>query len=95
MSDIAPDENPFVCCGCAKPLDLGEYRSCDCPTGVGFRRGTSEHISKKNRCAWCSAIPIRANLDGDELCQACCEKWVRAEGFAQQELASLTPEREG
>jgi hypothetical protein len=81
------NDDPFICCGCGKPLDLGEYRSCDCPTGVAFKRGTDENLGKKNRCAWCSAIPTLANLDGEDLCRACCDKWARAEGLAQAETA--------
>jgi hypothetical protein len=37
-------------------------------------------------CAWCGALPIRDHLDGDDLCQGCCDKWVRGEGdFSQQQ----------
>lgn len=38
-------------------------------------------------CASCGALPIRDNLDGDDLCQACCDKWARGEGRAAQEEA--------
>jgi hypothetical protein len=31
-------------------------------------------------CAQCGALPIRDNLDGDDLCQSCCDKWARGEG---------------
>lgn len=35
-------------------------------------------------CAGCkSDKPIRVHLDGDDLCQECADKWVRAEGHAQ------------
>lgn len=30
-------------------------------------------------CARCGALPIRDNLDGDDLCQACCDKWAQGE----------------
>lgn len=31
-------------------------------------------------CDNCGAKPIRDTLDGDALCQACCDKWARAQG---------------
>jgi hypothetical protein len=36
--------------------------------------------SAGDQCDWCGGSPIRDNLDGDDLCQQCCDKWVRAEG---------------
>lgn len=30
--------------------------------------------------------PVRETLDGDDLCQECCDKWARAEGDWQQYL---------
>ena len=39
---------------------------------------TKGHIG----CQWCGAHPIRDVLDGDPLCQSCCEKWERGEGLA-------------
>lgn len=35
----------------------------------------------KRICAGClQEMPIRDNLDGEDLCQECCDKWVRGEG---------------
>ncbi len=31
-------------------------------------------------CAKCGGTQVRENLDGDDLCQSCCDKWVRGEG---------------
>lgn len=36
-------------------------------------------------CPWCQSYPTRANIDGEDLCQSCCDKWVRGEGEAAQE----------
>lgn len=30
-------------------------------------------------CAWCGRAPIREVLDGEALCQDCCDKWARAQ----------------
>lgn len=30
-------------------------------------------------CVQCGASPVRDNLDGDDLCQGCCDKWARGE----------------
>ena len=30
-------------------------------------------------CQWCGDRPTRAVLDGDRLCQSCCDKWVRGQ----------------
>lgn len=30
-------------------------------------------------CAWCGELPIRDNLDGEDLCQSCCNKWAQGE----------------
>lgn len=37
-------------------------------------------------CKRCGATPIREVLDGEPLCQACCNAWVRAEGQALKEM---------
>ena len=31
-------------------------------------------------CEQCGATPVREVLDGDALCQECCDAWARAEG---------------
>lgn len=46
-----------------------------------------EPFQHQCRCARCGATPIVATLDGDDLCQACCDEWARAEGIAAQERA--------
>ncbi len=38
-------------------------------------------------CARCGSKPAVTNLDGDDLCQSCADKWVRAEGCAAQDAA--------
>lgn len=87
----------YRCCGCGAPLELGEYRSCDCPTGVASNpKGKNDHIIKKPRCAWCNAVPTAHNLDGDDLCFACCNKWAHGEGIAaadDDEGAEYIPNR--
>lgn len=30
-------------------------------------------------CAWCEGVPIREVIDGDALCQSCCDKWARSQ----------------
>lgn len=34
------------------------------------------------RCVYHPDRPVRANLDGDDLCQECCDAWARGEGEA-------------
>lgn len=60
--------------------------------GKRHRRPSSPHISYESRvlsqfCTQCGQFPVREELDGDRLCQSCCDKWVRAEGQHAQELA--------
>ena len=33
-------------------------------------------LETEKGCAWCGGTPIRDVLDGDPLCQECCDKWV-------------------
>jgi hypothetical protein len=33
-------------------------------------------------CSSCGGFPIREVLDGEALCQSCCDKWARSEGAA-------------
>lgn len=42
----------------------------------GYDRGLSDGCRS---CVQCGAKPLREILDGDPLCQACCNKWVAAE----------------
>lgn len=84
LSGLGP---PFKCCGCGKPFD-GAFKACDCATGVGWRVGADgkdEHRSARKRggCAWCGSDHIITNLDGDDLCWPCANKWVRGEGQAE------------
>ena len=56
----------------------------DFAEGRRSRRPSSPHIGYEDRvetqhCSQCGAFPVREVLDGDRLCQACCDKWVRAE----------------
>lgn len=43
-------------------------------------KGWKQSLTASQGCDWCGGSPIRDNLDGDDLCQQCCDKWVRAEG---------------
>lgn len=43
---------------------------------LGYERGLADG---RCSCVQCGNKPIRDVLDGDPLCQACCNKWVRAE----------------
>lgn len=38
-----------------------------------------EHVQSRSCCVRCGAQPIRETLDGDALCQSCCDAWARAE----------------
>jgi hypothetical protein len=76
------DDTPR-CMGCGTPLEQGAYKACDCPTGCAYRRSDMESVQVKPRCAWCNGIPTLANIDGEDLCHPCCNKWARAEGIAQ------------
>lgn len=33
------------------------------------------------KCDECGGTPIRANLDGDDLCQRCCDQWAKGEAL--------------
>lgn len=48
-------------------------------------REAADNLCSEPGCAWCGAKPIRANLDGEELCQACADAWARAEGQWQRQ----------
>lgn len=42
-----------------------------------------EHAKSARRsCVKCGAKPVRDTLDGDDLCQSCCDAWSKAEGQA-------------
>lgn len=45
-----------------------------------IRRVTLAHAHLLDSCAQCGARPIRDTLDGEPLCQTCCDKWARGEG---------------
>lgn len=36
-------------------------------------------------CAWCGVAFVRAELDGEPLCETCANIWVRSEGAARNE----------
>lgn len=44
--------------------------------------------SQSETCDHCASIPVRATLDGEALCQACCDNWVRAEGAYAQDITA-------
>jgi len=37
-------------------------------------------------CDQCGKAPVRTELDGDELCQGCANKWVQGEGQSAMEV---------
>lgn len=43
---------------------------------LGYERGVRDG---RRSCVQCGNVPLRDILDGDPLCQQCCDKWVRAE----------------
>jgi hypothetical protein len=65
------------------PSPDGDYR---CVKGEGHA-GKHEYRwspvikswSFKDVCVTCGDTPIREILDGDRLCQNCCNQWVKAE----------------
>lgn len=65
----------------------------DCPVDltwlgrhlVWISAATADNESREQKCVQCGAEPIRDILDGDALCQACCDAWVRGEGEAARE----------
>jgi hypothetical protein len=49
-----------------------------------------------NICARCGGSPVRDNLDGEDLCQPCCDAWARAEApdpepWMKPEVRKLAP----
>jgi len=38
-------------------------------------------IVSRPLCDWCGGRNVAHNLDGDNLCLPCCNKWARAEGI--------------
>lgn len=60
----------------AKDADI----SIEAANRIGFRAAFKVLLAEpKPACAWCGATPIRDTLDGDPLCQGCCDKWARGE----------------
>lgn len=66
----------WKCPGCGIETK-SRVRGCNCATEV-VMMGTETDF-KINPCKNHKGIPMRENLDGDDLCLACCEVWVRAE----------------
>jgi hypothetical protein len=40
-------------------------------------------------CDQCGTHPVREVLDGDKLCQACCDQWARNQQPDPQDIADL------
>jgi len=77
----------YKCCGCGVPYDDG-YSNCECATQCGFNGDiVNDVIVAKPRCDWCKGRDVAHNIDGDNLCLPCCNKWARGEGIAAQEAA--------
>lgn len=66
----------WKCPGCGVKT-LNKVRGCDCATEVVMRGRETEF--KINPCKNHKDIPMRENLDGDNLCLGCCEVWVNSE----------------
>ena len=74
---------------CAKVAEA-QYsdRGWDAPyrnAGIGIASAIREHRSAEHGCVNHPTRPVREHLDGDDLCQECCDIWVRGEGIAAQE----------
>jgi hypothetical protein len=61
--------------GEAASVDLGNIPKC---------------VTTRLECDQCGVVPVREVLDGDALCQACCDAWVRAEGAYQDDMYDPT-----
>lgn len=83
------EAEPYVCSGCGKPYIENRWKDCECVTITAFRRSDHHTIVTEPRCEWCNAYPVRANIDGDNLCHACCEKWARGEALWAMEQSLL------
>ena len=79
-------DNPYLCSGCGKPYE-DRVKQCDCATDCGFKNGNrNDIIASDPTCDKCGGYPVLHNLDGDDLCRACCDKWAASEGYAEREL---------
>ena len=65
---------------------------CFCLRGAGHKGAheythspTRKNWSWKDRCINHDDRAVREYLDGDLLCQECCNNWVRSEGVAAKE----------
>lgn len=67
----------------------GFYAVCDClgSWAAGPQGLSGPSIEPRPLCDWCGGKQVLHNLDGDNLCRDCCNKWVRSEGLQSQELA--------
>jgi cytochrome c-type biogenesis protein CcmH/NrfF len=43
------------------------------------REDAIERLREALQCKQCRQSPVREILDGDALCQACCDNWARGE----------------
>lgn len=82
-----PLHDEWLCSGCGDPVGTDGFSTCNCPTMALVRRGSIEIASKLRPCTWCGAHEFRATLDGEDLCQSCCHKWVRGEQPATLAIA--------
>lgn len=56
---------------------------------AGTDQSDVDFIRQVLACERCGKPPVREYLDGDALCQACCNDWVRGEGAAAAEHEAL------
>lgn len=67
---------------------------CFCLKAIGHKgaheytyQPRSKSYSWKDRCVHHDDRPVREIIDGDMLCQDCCDNWVKGEGVAANERA--------
>lgn len=63
---------PFTCKYCGLPSFVD-------PSDQEEPATYCSEIDHGNVCDECGSTPVRDVLDGDKLCQECCDKWVRGE----------------
>jgi hypothetical protein len=81
-------QNEFTpkCPGCGAAYEQGTdgwYQTCKGHSGwaVGPEGLNGPTIVSRPLCDWCGGRNVAHNLDGDNLCLPCCNKWARAEGI--------------
>jgi hypothetical protein len=76
--DHVTGEPLFLCMVLRSGAKEGERDFLNSATWTRSYRPWKEFLVM-DRCVQCGASPVRDNLDGDDLCQGCCDKWARGE----------------